>query len=133
MVPQGPVASLLDVPEGHSILRLVRVRSTADGPVALLANCVRADLAPGIEEVDFERETLFGALAARYGLAIQTGRRTFSATAADPETAARLEVTEGSPLLHLEQVTYLASGSPIEYSDVWIRSDRLRVTSTLAR
>ncbi len=132
-VAQGPVAALLDVPDGGSILRLVRVRGTADGPVALLANSVRADLAPGIEHADFERETLFGLLAASYGLVIQTGRRTFSATAADAETASRLGVAVGAPLLHLEQVTYLASGSPIEYSDVWIRSDRLRVTSILTR
>jgi DNA-binding GntR family transcriptional regulator len=131
--PQGPVAALLDVPTVGSVLRLVRVRSTTEGPVALLANCVRADLAPGIADVDFEHETLFGVLSARYGLEIATGRRTFSATAADREMASRLDVPEGSPLLHLEQVTYLASGSPIEYSDVWIRSDRLRVTSILTR
>jgi DNA-binding GntR family transcriptional regulator len=30
-------------------------------------------------------------------------------------------------------VTYLADGSPIEYSDVWIRSDRMPVTSLLSR
>jgi GntR family transcriptional regulator len=131
--PPRPVAALLDAPAGQPILRLERLRSTAAGPVALLANFVRTDLAPGLETVDFETETLFGILASRYGLHIATGRRTFSATAADAETAALLEVPVGSPVQHLEQVTYLASGSPIEYSDVWIRSDRLRVTSILTR
>jgi DNA-binding GntR family transcriptional regulator len=131
--PPPPIAALLDAPADQPILRLVRLRSTTPGPVALLANYVRTDLAPGLETVDFERETLFGVLASRYGLHIVTGRRTFSATAADEETAARLEVPAGSPLQHLEQVTYLGSGAPIEYSDVWIRSDRLRVTSILTR
>ena len=109
------------------------MRSTTAGPVALLANFVRTDLAPGLETVDFEQETLFGVLASRCGLHIATGRRTFSATAAQAEAAGLLEVPIGAPLQHLEQVTYLASGSPIEYSDVWIRSDRLRVTSILTR
>lgn len=131
--PPRPVAALLDASADQAVLRLLRLRSTAAGPVALLVNYVRTDLAPGLETVDFEAETLFGVLAERYGLRIATGRRTFSATAADGETATRLEVPVGSPLQHLEQVTYLASGAPIEYSDVWIRSDRLRVTSVLTR
>jgi GntR family transcriptional regulator len=131
--PPAPVAALLDAPAGQPILRLERLRSTAVGPVARLANFVRTDLAPGLETVDFESETLFGILASRYGLHITTGRRTFSAIAANAETAALLEVPVGSPVQHLEQVTYLSSGSPIEYSDVWIRSDRLRVTSILTR
>jgi GntR family transcriptional regulator len=132
-VPPPPVAALLQVPAGASILELIRVRSTAEGPVALLANYVRTDRAPGIESVDFTTATLFGTLADRYRLHIASGRRTFSATAADAETADRLEVAPGAPLLYLEQVTYLADGSPIEYSDVWIRSDRMPVTSRLTR
>jgi DNA-binding GntR family transcriptional regulator len=127
------VAALLELESESDLLELTRLRSTDAGPVAVLANYVRTDLAPGIEEVDFESETLFGALAERYGLHITSGRRTFTATAADPEQATMLEVAVGSPLQYLEQVTYLAGGTPIEYSDVWIRSDRLRVTSLLSR
>lgn len=133
LTPPAPVAALLDSPAGRPILHLVRLRSTAEGPVALLDNYVRTDLAPGLEETDFTEATLFGALASRHGLHIATGRRTFSATLADEEQAALLDVDPGSPVQHLEQVTYLADGSPIEYSDVWIRSDRLRVTSLLTR
>lgn len=132
-VPPPAVASLLQSGAAEPILRLHRLRSTAEGPVALLANFVRADRAPGIETVDFTRATLFGTLADRYGLHITAGRRTFSAVSAEGELAERLELPAGSPLLHLEQVTYLTDGSPIEYSDVWIRSDRLRITSLLTR
>lgn len=128
-----PVSALLSAPAGRPVLHLRRVRSTADGPVAVLDNYVRADLAPGIEDVDFARESLFGALAAHYGLQISSGRRTLTASAADDAQADLLEVAPGTPLLHLEQITYLSKGVPIEYSDVWIRSDRLRVTSLLTR
>jgi GntR family transcriptional regulator len=134
VVPPPPsVAALLHVPAGAPILRLVRLRSTAEGPVALLANYVRTDVAPGIEDTDFATESLFGTLIDRFGLHIGSGRRTFSATAADEGTAAHLQVPVGSPVQYLEQITYLDSGEPIEYSDVWIRSDRLRVTSLLTR
>lgn len=133
VTPPPAVAALLHSPVDRPILELRRLRGTAEAPVALLDNYVRTDLAPGLETADFSSGTLFGTLADRYGLHISTGRRTFSATAADAETARHLEVPPGAPLLYLEQITYLADGAPIEYSDVWIRSDQMRVTSLLTR
>ncbi|MGN6754696.1 MAG: GntR family transcriptional regulator [Intrasporangium sp.] len=132
-VPPPAVVALLELPARAKIFELIRLRSTEEGPVAFLANYVRTDLARGIERVDFESETLFGTLAGRFGLHITSGRRTFTATAADEVQAGHLDVPVGSPLQYVEQVTYLAGGEPIEYSDVWIRSDRLRVTSMLSR
>ncbi len=131
--PPAPIAALLHTPADQQVLRLVRLRGTDEGPVAYLENYVRTDLAPGLDEVDFTTTTLFGVLASRYALQIASGRRTFAATSADDVRAAALDVPAGHPLQHLEQITYLASGTPIEYSDVWIRSDRLRVTSLLTR
>ena len=64
---------------------------------------------------------------------IASGRRTFTAEEASSEVAAELGVAVGSPVQYLEQVTYLDDGRPIEYSDVWINSKMLRVTSMLAR
>ena len=128
-----PIASLLDVVPGQGVLRLVRLRSGADGPLALLHNYVRTDLTPGIEKVDFTSISLFGALEERFGLRIASGRRTFSAQSARDEVALALGVKQGTPVLYLEQVTYLRDGRPVEYSDVWINSQRLRVTSLLSR
>src|SRR5690606_1550487 len=127
------VAALLDVTPGTHVLRLVRVRRTDQGPVALLFNFVRTDLAPGIEEVDFTSASLFGTLEGTYGLKIATARRTFSAEAATTDVATALELDEGAPVQYLQQVTYLADDRPVEYSDVWIHSGRLRVTSLLLR
>ena len=128
-----PVASLLDVAPGQRLLRLRRLRSTERGALALLVNFVRTDLAPGIEQVDFTGNTLFGTLEHRYQLNIAAGRRTFTAEEASPEVSRQLGVDVGSPVQYLEQVTYLADGRPIEYSDVWINSKLLRVTSMLSR
>lgn len=133
VIPPQPISALLDIHPGQKIMRLIRLRSTSEGPVALLANYVRTDMAPGIEKTDFTADSLFGTLSRDFNLHIASGRRTFSAVAADEETSNRLDVPLGAPLQYLEQITYLADGSPIEYSDVWIRSDRLRVTSVLTR
>lgn len=131
--PPRPVAALLEVSAGGRALKLVRRRSTVDGPVALLHNYVRVDYAPGIEDVDFTQTSLFGVLEGRYGLKIASARRTFSAERADADVAAQLGLETGDPVQYLEQVTYLASDRPVEYSDVWIHSGRLRVTSLLSR
>lgn len=128
-----PVASLLDVAPGQRVMHLSRLRSTNKGAVALLDNYVRADLAPGIEKLDFADHSLFGVLENRYQLRIASGRRTFTAEAASTQVATALNLPEGAPVQYLEQVTYLADGRPIEYSDVWINSSMLRVTSILAR
>lgn len=133
MSAPAPVAALLDLRPGQSVLHLERLRSTPDGPVAWLVNYVRLDVAPGIERADLAGLSLFGLLENEYGLKIATGRRTFNATAAHGEIATALGVPDGFPLLYLEQITYLDDGRPIEYSDVWIHSDRMRVTSLLSR
>lgn len=132
-VPPGPVSAALHVLAGESVVCLRRVRSTDGSPIAVLDNYVRADLAPGLESVDFEHETLFEALEHRFGLSIAYARRRFAARAATDEIAEQLRLDPGAPVLHLEQITHLTDGRPIEYSDVWINSDEVSVSTLLER
>ncbi|MEH6781257.1 MAG: UTRA domain-containing protein, partial [Rhodoglobus sp.] len=67
------------------------------------------------------------------GLKIAAARRTFSAEAAEENVASHLNLEVGAPVQYLQQVTYLADDRPIEYSDVWIHSGRLQMTSLLSR
>jgi GntR family transcriptional regulator len=128
-----PVQALLDVDAGTPGLRLERVFTGPEGPLAYLVNYVRADLCPGIERTDFAGRALFDVIERDHGLRIADGRRTFGADAARPEVAAHLGVPTGSPVLYLEQITYLADGRPVEYSDVWVSTSRIKVTSVLRR
>jgi DNA-binding GntR family transcriptional regulator len=78
-----------------------------------------------------DTQSLFGVLEQRFNLRIGSGRRTFSAESANEEVAERLGLNVGAPVQYLEQVTYLNDRRPVEYSDVWINSRLLRVTSLL--
>ncbi|MDA2813351.1 GntR family transcriptional regulator [Nocardiopsis sp. RSe5-2] len=127
------VQALLGAGANTPGLRLVRVFHGEEGPLAYLVNYVRADLCPGIDRVDFERESLFGTLEQRYRLDITEGRRSFSAEPAREEAAEALRLEPGAPVLYLEQVTYTRGGQAVEYSDVWIDSSRVKVTSLLDR
>jgi GntR family transcriptional regulator len=131
--PPLAVQSLLDVPAGTPALRLERIFSGPEGPLAYLVNYVRADLCPGIEKVDFAHRALFDVIERDHGLRIADGRRTFGAHAARPDVAVNLGVDVGSPVLYLEQITYLDDGRPVEYSDIWVTTSRITVTSVLRR
>ena len=131
--PPSGIARLMRLPKGQKVMRLVRIRSTAAKPIALLHNYVRTDLAPGIEQVDFTQTSLFGVLENEYELKIATARRTFSAQAASKQVASALELVPGSPVQFLEQLTFLSDARAVEYSDVWIDSAALRVVTLLTR
>jgi len=133
VAPPERVAALMEVSARARVFRLLRRRSVGGAWVALLANYVRADLCPDIDSYDFEKQTLFGTLEESYGLRLEWARRTFEAQAASDDVARRLELAQGSPVLYLEQVSYLSDDTPVEYSDVWIRGDRLRISSLLKR
>lgn len=132
-VPAPAVSAALHVLADDPVVCLRRVRSSDGVPIALLENFVRADLAPGLAEVDFEKVTLFDALEHRYGLPIASARRRFTARAATDDVAEHLHLSAGAPVLHLEQTTHLTDGRPIEYSDVWINSDEVSVSTVLER
>jgi GntR family transcriptional regulator len=128
-----PVQALLDVPPGTPGLRLERVFVGAEGPLAYLVNYVRADLCAGIERTDFTTRALFDVIEHDHGLRIADGRRTFGADAARADVATNLGVPAGSPVLYVEQITYLADGRPVEYSDIWVSTSRVTVTTVLRR
>ena len=129
----GParVRSLLDVPIDEELLRLRRRLVVKGEPFVALDNWVRLSLAPMLRDHDFSSGPLFAAIE-RGGLAIGMGQRHFSAVRAG-EMADILGTTADDPVLYLEQVTYLADERPLEYSDVWVRGDKLRVTTLLHR
>jgi DNA-binding GntR family transcriptional regulator len=131
--PPAAVAAQLEIDGRTPVLRLERLRALEGTPVARLVNYVRLDLAAGVEEVDFTTHTLFAALEQVCGVPLTSARRRFDAVLAGTENAALLGVRAEDPLLHLEQLTNTTDDTPLELSDVWLRADRLRVTSHLTR
>lgn len=131
-----PVRTVLGAPSAAQALRLERTFVADDGPLAYLVNYVRTDLAPGLDAVDFGRVALFDALSVTCGIAITEGRRTISAQGASAEVADALQVPAGAAVLYIEQVSFAEiDGSPVavEYSDVWIDSNKVTISAVLAR
>jgi GntR family transcriptional regulator len=127
------IAPRLEVLPGTAVFQLHRRRAVADEPVAVLHNYVRLDRCPGIDTKDFRERQLFAVLRADFQIEIEEAARGFQAQAASKEVAEQLMIAEGVPVLYLDQVSYGKTGEPIEYSDVWIRGDKLRLSSWLVR
>lgn len=132
--PTPGMLTLLELPvPGPSLIRLERLRRAEGSPVASFVNYVRADLVTDLDDRQLATQSLYTLIETAVGRRIAAGRRTFEARAADPEMAERLEVSVGTPLQYFEQVTYLDDGRAVELSEVWVRSDRVRLTSSVTR
>lgn len=134
-VVEGPgrVRALLDLPDGELLLYLRRRLVVADEPIVALENYVRIVLCPRLETLDYSQIPLFDAVENLCGLRIGWGQRNFSATTAGTRSNVLRTVNEAEPVLYLEQVSYLEDGVPFEYSEVWVRGEKLRVTTILSR
>jgi DNA-binding GntR family transcriptional regulator len=117
----------------QKVLRLERLRFVQGEPVIHLVNYVPIEKCPRIERFDFKRARLFDAIEEASGHRIRSGKRSFEARVANDALARHLQLPAGSPLLYLEQITFLDTGFPIEYSEVYLKADRIRVTTFLNR
>lgn len=132
-LPPGPVRTALRLEPDEQTLRLERIFQSDSGPLALVVNFVPAGRFEGIGEIDFSTNPLFGALTGRYGTTIARGRRTLRAVAASAALASMLGLSTKAPVLHMQQVTFDEADVPIEYSDIYLDSDRVAITSMLDR
>ena len=129
----GRLARRLNTKSGSDLFFLKRLRFINHAPYIVLHNYVLYDACPGIERLDFKHVRLFEVLEEDYGLQIDYGRRTFQAMAAESETADRLFLAEGDPVMHIEQQTFLNNDQLVEFSDLWLRGDQFRLTAEVPR
>jgi DNA-binding GntR family transcriptional regulator len=130
---KGRIAALLNVAPGERVFYLKRVRRVEGEPVVFLNNYVVYAKCEGIERADFTAERLFQVLEEGYQRKLVRGQRTFQALAAGAEVAALLNMSEGEPVMHVEQLTFLEDGTVIECSELWLRGDCFRLVAAVSR
>jgi GntR family transcriptional regulator len=118
------IAARLALPATSRLLKIERVRSGADEPVAIETCYLSADEFAGLTQASVARGSLFSTLEREYGLRIAHSDEQIDATAADPHTARLLAVPPGLPLLRIRQVIYSTKGKATIYVLGLYRSDR---------
>ncbi|MFE9561350.1 GntR family transcriptional regulator [Streptomyces sp. NPDC006487] len=123
-------ADTLQVLPGADIFELDRVRLFDDAVMCHSVTLVPAERAPGIGGADYTTASLYAELTARGIVPTRASYAVHSALVPQDEVPL-LDLPPGSPVLHIEQLTYDQHGRPCEYNRVVYRADRYRFHTTL--
>ena len=128
VAPTPHEAFALGLRPGGLVVRLKRVRTANNEPLAIENAVVPAELLPSPESVT---ASLYAALA-KLGHRPATGVQRLQATLASAEEAELLGVLAGSAILRIERRSYLTDGRPVEYTTSAYRGDRYDFVASLA-
>jgi len=112
-------------------LYLERLMLADDEPIAVLYTHLPKRLCMNFEEwftpEALDDTSLYTLLESKCGYELVEADETIEATTTDEKEAALLGVDVGSPLLWFERITYLKSGTPIEFSQFMYRAERYKL------
>lgn len=130
---EAQIAEDLDVPLGHPVIAIERLRFVDEEPWVLTITHVPEELAPGLVNEDLSHQSLYALLEGKYGLRLVHGRRSVEATVAGSGLARSLGVSRGAPVLVLRSVSMGQEGRPVESFVAFHRGDRSRFEVELSR
>lgn len=108
------------------IMRLRRLR-LADGiPMAIEESHVPLRQFPGLERIDFGRNSLYATLRERYGVRIGYADETIEALPATREESEMLTIATRASILSISRIILTAQETPIEAACSRYRGDRYR-------
>ena len=116
---------------GEKLYRVVRLRLLDGLPVMIETSYIPWELAPGLEEHDLVRGSLFSVLRDAYDLDLDHGEETASITSATEEEAAHLQIQPGEPVFWIVSQTDTKEGITVEYCRTVGRADVVEMGSIL--
>lgn len=132
--PNNKIQKLLKIHYESKVLYLKRLRLVESEPAILLYNWISLDKCVGLEKFDFSKIGLFKAMEISAHEKISYGVRNFMATNISGEDAELLGLkSKNEPVLKIEQSTFNKNEDFLEYSNVFLRTDRYSLTSRLVR
>jgi GntR family transcriptional regulator len=121
------IAAKLALPLDSGILKLERLRHSADEPFSLETCYLSASDFPKLISAPLSRESLFKTLERRYRVSLGHADEEIDAVAADAKTAELLAIPRRSPVLRIRQIIYSTQKIPLMYVSGFYRSDRHRL------
>ena len=118
------IAARLALPPNTGIIKLERLRHSADEAFALETCYFSSAEFPSLLSAPLHRESLFKMLEREYQVEIGYADEEIDATAADARTAELLSVPRGEPIMRIRQLIYSTKGRAITYVLGFYRSDR---------
>jgi GntR family transcriptional regulator len=118
------IAARLGLGAASRMVKIERVRLTADEPFAMETCYLPAADFAGLVDAPLTRGSLFAALEHDYGIELAYADEEVDATVAEGRVAQLLNLRAGAPLLRIRQVIYSAKTQPVIYVIGVYRSER---------
>jgi len=126
------VAATLRVEAGTEVLRVVRLRSTSEGPVSYIVTWLPATTFRGLTKTKLERKPIL-TLIEESGVKIASATQTVSAKQADSIVARHLALPVGAALLAVNRVVFDQDARPVQWLQGLYRPDRYEYEMKLSR
>ncbi len=110
----------LAISPDEQVVRMTRVRTADDEPLAIERAVVPAGFLPDLDDIG---ESLYGALTSLGNRPVRGLQRLQSSLATQAE-ANLLSIPVGAAILRIERRSYLAGGTPVEFTRSAYRGDR---------
>jgi GntR family transcriptional regulator len=118
------IAARLGLAAASRLVKIERVRHTAEEPFALETCYLPADDFSGLVDAPLGRSSLFSVLEHDYGVQIAYADEEVDATVAEGRVAQLLNLRPGAPLLRIRQAIYSTTTKPVIYVIGFYRSER---------
>jgi GntR family transcriptional regulator len=118
--------------DDREVIYIQRIRLADGKPISTEQTYWPLDIAQFFENEDLEKAAFYPILE-RNGVRLREADEIISASVATKKTAALLGISEGSPLLHIERLSYSVTGQPVEYCLNDYRSDSYEYRIRLQR
>ena len=121
------VRAMLETPDQQFVF-LQRVALVEGVAMALLSSYLPARLVPGLETLDLNGQSLYGILEERYGIVLARAKNIIEVVRCRGAQSTVLGISQGTPMLQVEGMTYDVTDQFVEFSQVLYRADRFRFT-----
>lgn len=125
------VAERLEIEPRAMVSEIRRVRYLNREPISVDVSYVGEDLGNRLRNEDLATRDIFLIVENDYGVALGNADLRIESMLADVTLARLLKVTEGSPILRIERLTFTADQRPLDFEYLYYRGDafqyRLRI------
>lgn len=131
--PSGDILQHLRLEPKEKVFNLRRLRLANGIPIAIEDSYTPIKHFPGMELIDFSKESLYSILLNRYQCPIGWSEDIIEASKATAEEARLLTIPRGFGILSISRVVMSTEGQPIEICRSRYRSDRYRAMIRIPR
>lgn len=126
------LSQALGLPDGQTLRKIVRRRSSAAGPVSHITTYIPQTLAAGISRADLTHKPMLQLLE-ESGVELGRAVQTVSARQADAHVAAELQVAVGTAMLSVRRLVYDTADRPVQLLHGLYRPDRYEYQMELSQ